>query len=66
VRSILGLFFAVMVVSYFQGAGIDCGCFGVGEPLSWKTLARDGVLLGAALALAALARMSPTKLCRWD
>ena len=43
-----------MVVSYFRGAGIDCGCFGVGEPLSAKTLARDGVLLAAALALVVL------------
>jgi putative oxidoreductase len=49
--AILGLFFSVMIVSYFQGAGIDCGCFGVGEPLSAKTLARDGVLLAAAIAL---------------
>ena len=52
---ILALFFTVMVVSYFRGAGIDCGCFGVGEPLSLKTLARDGVLLAAALGLVALA-----------
>ncbi len=52
---ILGLFFTVMVVSYSRGAGIDCGCFGVGEPLSLKTLARDGVLLAAALGLVALA-----------
>jgi uncharacterized membrane protein YphA (DoxX/SURF4 family) len=50
---ILGLFFTIMVVQYFRGAGIDCGCFGVGEPLSAKTLARDGVLLAAALALVA-------------
>ena len=52
---ILALFFTVMVVSYLRGAGIDCGCFGVGEPLSLKTLARDGVLLAAALGLVALA-----------
>ena len=49
--AILALFFSVMVVSYFRGAGIDCGCFGVGEPLSAKTLARDGVLLAAAIVL---------------
>lgn len=54
--AILGLFFSVMVVSYFRGAGIDCGCFGVGEPLSAKTLARDGLLLMAALALVVLSR----------
>ncbi len=53
---ILGLFFSVMVVSYFRGGGIDCGCFGVGEPLSARTLARDGVLLAAALGLAVLSR----------
>jgi hypothetical protein len=60
VTAILGLFFAVMLVQYFRGAGIDCGCFGVGEPLSVKTLARDGVLLAAALALVALSWR------RWD
>jgi uncharacterized membrane protein YphA (DoxX/SURF4 family) len=49
--AILGLFFSVMVVSYFRGVGIDCGCFGVGEPLSAKTLVRDGLLLAAAIAL---------------
>ena len=51
--AILGLFFTVMLVSYFRGAGIDCGCFGVGEPLSAKTLVRDGLLLTGGLALVA-------------
>ena len=54
--AILGVFFTAMVTSYFRGAAIDCGCFGVGEPLSGKTLARDGVLLVAALALIAFSR----------
>jgi uncharacterized membrane protein YphA (DoxX/SURF4 family) len=49
--AMLLLFFSVMVFQYVRGAGIDCGCFGVGEALSAKTLARDGVLLAAALAL---------------
>ena len=57
--AILGAFFSVMVLSYFRGASIDCGCFGVGEPLSAKTLARDGVLLAAAITLAAYARRTP-------
>lgn len=56
---ILALFFIVMVVSYARGGGIDCGCFGVGEPLSAKTLVRDGALLAAALALVALSRRRP-------
>ncbi|HUP40905.1 MAG TPA: MauE/DoxX family redox-associated membrane protein [Vicinamibacterales bacterium] len=54
--AILGLFFSVMVVSYFRGAGIDCGCFGVGEALSAKTLVRDGALLAAAVIVAAYTR----------
>jgi uncharacterized membrane protein YphA (DoxX/SURF4 family) len=53
--AILALFFTVMVYQYAIGAGIDCGCFGVGEALSWKTLARDGVLLTGAIALVWLA-----------
>lgn len=52
--AILLLFFSVMVVSYVRGAGIDCGCFGVGEALSAKTLARDGILLAGAMALVTL------------
>lgn len=59
--AILGLFFTVMLVSYFRGAGIDCGCFGVGEALSAKTLARDGLLLTAALALVTLAWRRPDR-----
>lgn len=54
--AILALFFLVMVVSYFRGAAIDCGCFGVGEPLSLKTMARDGALLAAAIVLVVLSR----------
>jgi uncharacterized membrane protein YphA (DoxX/SURF4 family) len=54
--AILAAFFSVMVLSYFRGAAIDCGCFGVGEPLTAKTLARDGVLLAAAIALVVYTR----------
>jgi len=49
--SLLGVFFAVMLFSYVRGSGIDCGCFGVGEPLSLKTLARDAALVCAGVAL---------------
>ena len=57
--AILSLLFSVMVVSYFRGAGIDCGCFGVGEPLSAKTLVRDGILVAGAFALVLYSRRSP-------
>lgn len=52
----LGGFFAVMAISYARGTGIDCGCFGVGEALSLKTLARDGALLLMGGALVGLTR----------
>jgi uncharacterized membrane protein YphA (DoxX/SURF4 family) len=54
--AILGIFFGLMLMSYGKGMGIDCGCFGVGEPLTWKTLIRDGLMLAAALALTWSAR----------
>jgi uncharacterized membrane protein YphA (DoxX/SURF4 family) len=53
--AILATFFGIMLMSYGKGMGIDCGCFGVGEPLSAKTLVRDGLLLAAAVTLAFLA-----------
>jgi uncharacterized membrane protein YphA (DoxX/SURF4 family) len=56
--AMLLLFFSVMVAQYAGGTGIDCGCFGVGEALSGKTLARDGALLAAALTLVALSRQA--------
>jgi uncharacterized membrane protein YphA (DoxX/SURF4 family) len=42
---LLLVFFTVMVKSYLGGLEIDCGCFGPGEALGPKTLARDGALL---------------------
>ena len=48
------MFFVAMLRSYGKGMGIDCGCFGIGEPLSAKTLVRDGTLVGCSLLLAAL------------
>ena len=52
--AMLALFFVVMVIEYSRGAGIDCGCFGVGEALSAKTLARDGALLAGGVLLVVL------------
>lgn len=52
--AILSLFFSIMLYQYANGAGIDCGCFGVGEALSAKTLARDAALLAGAIALVTL------------
>jgi uncharacterized membrane protein YphA (DoxX/SURF4 family) len=49
--ALLGVFFAVMLRAYQQGQQISCGCFGLGEPISGRTLARDGALLALSLVL---------------
>ncbi len=46
---LLALFFSLMVRAYAKGMEINCGCFGPGEAISWKTLLRDGSMLGGAL-----------------
>jgi uncharacterized membrane protein YphA (DoxX/SURF4 family) len=48
-------FFTLMVSAYLRGLQIDCGCFGGDDPISWRTLLRDGAILAAALALTAIA-----------
>ncbi|MBZ5726585.1 MAG: DoxX family membrane protein [Acidobacteriia bacterium] len=48
---VLLLFFGLMVRAYAQGKQIDCGCFGLGEAISWRTLLRDGSLLAGSLLL---------------
>jgi uncharacterized membrane protein YphA (DoxX/SURF4 family) len=53
--ALLLAFFVILVRSYLKGMEIDCGCFGLGDKLSAKTLARDGALLAGSLALAGLA-----------
>lgn len=56
---LLGFFFVLLVYTYARGLTIDCGCFGAGDTLSPKTLARDGLLLAAAIALTWLAWRRP-------
>ncbi len=48
---LLTLFFVVMVRSYVVGLKIDCGCFGPGDALGPKTLARDFSMLVLAVAV---------------
>jgi uncharacterized membrane protein YphA (DoxX/SURF4 family) len=52
---LLAVFFSVMLHAYRQGQQISCGCFGLGEPISARTLARDGALLALSCALAVAA-----------
>jgi uncharacterized membrane protein YphA (DoxX/SURF4 family) len=50
---LLAVFFGLMVRAFAKGMEINCGCFGPGEIISWKTLLRDGSMLASALLLAA-------------
>lgn len=49
---LLVFFFGALVRSYALGMNIDCGCFGTGDKLTWKTLLREGFLLATSLAVA--------------
>jgi uncharacterized membrane protein YphA (DoxX/SURF4 family) len=51
---LLGLF-AILVRTYASGIQIECGCFGPGDAISIRSLARDGSLLLASLVLAGMA-----------
>src|SRR5215468_576224 len=46
---LLVVFNALVWNAFLSGKEIDCGCFGPGEALTWKTLVRDGSMLAAAL-----------------
>jgi uncharacterized membrane protein YphA (DoxX/SURF4 family) len=48
---LLLFFFVILVRSYALGMDIDCGCFGPGDRLTWKTLVRDGLLLAGSFAV---------------
>lgn len=52
--ALLVIFWVAMLRAWTAGAGLDCGCFGVGEAVSPLTLTRDGVLLASSAALTML------------
>lgn len=52
---LLGAFIATMAITYARGIEADCGCFGLGEPISPLTLLRDSGILAIALFLAVYA-----------
>jgi len=54
-------FIAVMLRAHLKGLEIDCGCFGVGEALSAKTLLRDSALVAMSLLITAGAFLSRPK-----
>ena len=45
-------FFILLVRAFALHMDISCGCFGpTGDPISWRTLLRDGSLLALSLAV---------------
>jgi uncharacterized membrane protein YphA (DoxX/SURF4 family) len=56
--ALLLVFFSLMVRAYVKGMTIDCGCFGPGEAISWKTLLRDGGMLAGSLFVTVMAFVS--------
>ncbi len=61
VSLLLLTFFALMIRAYAKGMEINCGCFGPGEMISWKTLLRDGTMVAAALWLTTMAFLNRRK-----
>jgi uncharacterized membrane protein YphA (DoxX/SURF4 family) len=61
VSLLLLTFFVLMLRAYAKGMAIDCGCFGPGEIISWKTLLRDGSMVAAALLLTTMAFLNRPK-----
>jgi uncharacterized membrane protein YphA (DoxX/SURF4 family) len=50
----LVVFFGLMVRAHLKGMEINCGCFGPGETISWRTLLRDGAMVAGSLVLSAM------------
>jgi uncharacterized membrane protein YphA (DoxX/SURF4 family) len=52
---LLGAFLVAMGITYARGIEANCGCFGFGEPITPRSLARDSGLLLMAVFLAVTA-----------
>lgn len=56
-------FVAILTITYMRGIDADCGCFGFGDRISPRTIARDVLILLPALFLVfepRLAKMATT------
>jgi uncharacterized membrane protein YphA (DoxX/SURF4 family) len=47
--ALLASFFTMLLFLYLRGFQGDCGCFGPGEQLGPRTLARDGILVALSV-----------------
>lgn len=49
--ALLGFFLATMAITFSRGVEATCGCFGLGEPVSPRTLLRDTIFFLPAVYL---------------
>lgn len=61
VALLLGAFVVAMGITYARGIEASCGCFGLGEPISPQTLARDSFFVVVAIFLAVQAWLEARK-----
>lgn len=61
VALLLTVFFALIIRAYAKGMEINCGCFGPGEAISWKTMLRDGSMLAGAIFTAVMSYLTAPK-----
>jgi len=59
-------FFAAVVRSYAAGMQINCGCFATPEPLTIKTVIRDGLLAALAVVMTIFAYIEARKPHPWS
>jgi uncharacterized membrane protein YphA (DoxX/SURF4 family) len=62
ITALLLFFIVLLVVTYSRGIDANCGCFGLGEKISWKTIIRDSLFLLPALYLIFENRFRQTRL----
>jgi uncharacterized membrane protein YphA (DoxX/SURF4 family) len=48
---LLLFFIVILLITYYRGIEANCGCFGFGDRISLKTIARDGLFLIPAVFL---------------
>jgi hypothetical protein len=58
-------FFAAVVRSYAMGLQINCGCFATPEPLTLRTVFRDGALAALAVLMTVFAFIEARKAHPW-
>jgi uncharacterized membrane protein YphA (DoxX/SURF4 family) len=58
---LLLVFFSMVVRAYAKGMEINCGCFGPGEAISWKTMLRDGSMLAGAVLVTVMSYLERRK-----